>query len=306
MARGIVASGNHRVDATGMWHVAGSIDDSLLRQYLTYWDSIVHVRGNGISFDETGNSSYTTLRDEGILRLAQCDIEVEVRPEDEGAEQHINGIPLEYWVEIFYHQRYSVALALNEQPESDEYWSIGQIGMDSLIPWTVESTDAVQLEIVKGLPVPSAETPIEDILAFKERRAPELLRFRAALDELSEEVTRADCTKRAIVRAQEHLDLALFDLHRVLDETTMQKVVTTVRTILGFEESQPLKYGLVGLAGLTGGALALHLQLALLAGLGVSGAINIVARRTAKELTLPSEVRDFVYLYHVQSDLKGS
>lgn len=86
------------------------------------------------------------------------------------------------------------------------------------------------LALVSCLPVPRADTPLEEVLEFKHDRNDELVALRYSLEELYMEITSASDTERATQYKVELLTNAIYDLNRAHDETWMDKVLAS-RTV---------------------------------------------------------------------------
>ncbi|MEX5486294.1 DUF6236 family protein [Proteus mirabilis] len=77
----------------------------------------------------------------------------------------------------------------------------------------------VELELYDMLPVPSADTPLDDILTFKDKRKDELIAFRCYLDEINEAIISAKDVPRAKNMQLAKLELALKDIDKTIRES---------------------------------------------------------------------------------------
>lgn len=87
------------------------------------------------------------------------------------------------------------------------------------------------VEIVKALPMPAGDVPIETILDFRAKRRPELLRLRLAIDAVYDEVSRAEDKQSALRRKTDEIELACLDLIRVSKERWKLIQLSDLQTI---------------------------------------------------------------------------
>ena len=301
--RGVVTTGDCQLK-DGSWVISGVASGLTLRHMLTYWDEVVHAHGNGFGPNVTDGSDYAVAMDEGLLRTASIDAEIAPEAESVVDEPAINGIRLSQWPALTLAQRHLVAVALNERGRG--IWSIGASGWDALA--TVDYPRdrlAIELDLHSALPTPAADTPLDQILAFRSERRSELLRFRAAMDAFVDDIGSAEHTQTALIRAREEIESALIDLHLLLDESRIQRISSSCRRVLGFEEPALTKAILPAIGGITAGALTLNPVLGSLVGVGVNAALGLTARPQPEVFSLPGGVREFLYLHSVEGLAAG-
>lgn len=104
--------------------------------------------------------------------------------------------------------------------EAPGQWALGR-GVNSL---SFEDTDVVEgrgllFDLHSVIPIPGRAVPLADILEFKHRRRPELLRLRSALEKIYQEILNAPDKALAETGSILELDQAIADHIRVARET---------------------------------------------------------------------------------------
>ncbi|MCA9905585.1 MAG: hypothetical protein KC547_17140 [Anaerolineae bacterium] len=288
-----------------------------------------HLRKCALYFDlidlplatepEIKNADVDLLRQESILQETHGHFFVkdgETWKLSFGVFEH----PQEYWEIV---QLY----ALYRHREDDQNWTLGQINMSfaahnlNLSQFAFVDTGAgkvakltkgapavphdfvtigasIELELLKALPVPSSSVPMQSVLEFKRKRQAELLQFRHAWDGLILEATRSTELVRATEYSKDTIERALIDLHRVMDESRLKKILRDIKVdvdvlhvaaavVAGAEVAQ--RVGLDAFIGAIGGAAA-----------AISIKLNLTSRKPKE---IPSELKDYAYLYHVEKEL---
>lgn len=253
--RGIVISPPFELCQCGGVSFGGDPDPLELRKYLTYWDKIdypttnlIHVHSNEIDF----------------LANAQAVKRSQINFQSVGGEHGI--------AKMFVAAQES-AYQINEQAEPG-CWDIAQLSQSPF--YTSNNSRAmVDFELYGMLPVPSINTPFEDILEFKARRNDELLAFRGYLDEIYLAIVGAKDINRAKQAEVRKLQDAISAVDRVMSENGIKKTVTNLRNTLNTHFSEAILAG-VGSAGLSAFS-AIHMT-PLLA--GMAGAGLVIAHKT--------------------------
>lgn len=101
--------------------------------------------------------------------------------------------------------------------------------------WPNYGTWCFDLKIQECLPTPCLDVPLEDVIAFRNQRHDELLRFRGVIDEFESKLKFcADATeiKMEAVRFQERLELATHDIERLLKESHQNNRRTSLKTFV--------------------------------------------------------------------------
>lgn len=167
LLRGIVVSTPTSVAESGSFSTQGGFDDQLLRCWMLYWDKLdfPRLRNGFIVSDDLDEF----LGNAGILERTILWPESELKDGD-----------LLTWPYFKAHE-----IRNRKQPGR---WSLA-LGTGALeVP---ESTYAVgpglEVRLLKALPVPDRLVPLEDILAFKERRREELAQLWDAVDQICEQ-----------------------------------------------------------------------------------------------------------------------
>ncbi len=185
---------------------------------------------------------------------------------------------------------------LQKTASSNEVWVKGGAGV-SFIDARKSSriVDVVEMSLYELLPCPIETVPLAEILEFKDKRADELLAFRAHLDEVYECVTSSGDIPRANSAALTRLSQSLSDLSKVVEPSFSYKLVSGLRVHI-----DPVRLGTLAA---TGGVIApsLSLPVALGAAAGAAlGCIKFDYAKTSKDKRLPDNLKDFSYLLDIK------
>jgi hypothetical protein len=285
----IISNSNLSEDGTSLDY-SGGVSGAAIRQYLTYWDEIHHVDPNFMKSMDLEHPDAKLLVSEGILKKGIINF-----PKD-------------------YHSDFSAWIAAKEVAQLEYYTqmraqkndiilSMAQTGNILKFPTRVNANQEslVEFSLLNCLPSPT-KCRIEDLLEFKWKRKPELLAFRTRMDELVKSFGDLELSKDEILKTRDKITKAVFDINKLMDESKFQKVMNTMKTYMNLEENKA-----IGLAmGLIGGGIFQTIEgSAMLAGLGylTNVGINLAIKKTDKMEGLPSETRDFAYLYHLNKEL---
>jgi len=195
------------------------------------------------------------------------------------------------------------ALAKGLNARKEAFWSIGQTGHDFEMPpiqGVSKERQLYELNFQNIVPFPSPDTPIEEILTFKEKRRAELTALQLALSKLNSKIETSQGAPRVIQDCKDEITVALTALHRTLDESKIQKVSGVVKTLL---DVKPLNAAPV-IAGLVAHLANVDVSIGALAGYAISGAISLLCKKENKIDKLDGRVKDFAYLYYVDKQFK--
>lgn len=272
--RGVVVTSPFWVHDERVHLESSELDPVGLRRWLLYWDRLDWPVNNALRLDST-SEEISLLRDEEIL----------TRTEVITGSASVGGALVLSQVAAFLKR-------VGEEPRA---WSLAQGHPDLQLP-NAPAPEAkfVEFELVRALPVPAADVPIQDILEFKERRGEELLRFRHTMDRAYQEVLQSEDTERALRTAKEELEGALDALGRVFSESFASRVISSLKVEL--DVSGPIRSGLGGEA--VGFLAGVPLGLGILFGTAMS-AVNVSVARAPRLANLPEKVRDYAYLGYV-------
>ena len=275
--RGIVISPSFKSTGYGKLEFGEKFDPLELRKYLMYWDeidcpsnSIIGISSNDIDYlEEVNVVKKTHINLEGVRLL---DGRVFIAAQEEAYNRN------------------------NSQEPG--VWSMAQLSTNPFFTQQT-STVGVDFELHGMLPVPSASTPLEDILEFKEKRNAELLSFRAHLDDVYQKIINSADIPRAKNTEVFQLELAIKDLDKTLNESVIQRTVTNLRNTINLEFMS-----IAGLGFGTSAGIAAHLAMPpLLAGAAGAGLIT-----TIKVLSMSSSPKtnpSFNYLSSIRSNFNS-
>ena len=191
MERGVIASPGIITPLPQGFRMERNISSEELRYYVLYWDRVV-IPGN--------NLVYIGIPEEDDL--IACGAITRPRIVFEGSFQG----------DQVTHAMLSCQSIAAKELVGDKStdWVIHQIGHTAVFPSDFnEERNIIRVDLARTLPVPSADTPICEILEFKERRQSELKELHDALDEFYEQILVApdpELTKmKSVTRLQESI-----------------------------------------------------------------------------------------------------
>lgn len=174
----------------------GGLDPSELRFSLLYWDKLVYPSNNLISFG--GGDDEEFLISVGVLHKP-----IYTYLGGDGA--------------LIEFDTYMRAFSDLESREPG-VWSLSQ-GEKSLFvnnsAANLIDESGISLELIRAIPVPAADVPLNEILEFKEKRKDELMMFRAHIDQLILEIQNSPARTDAFNRIAQEVDAACADLLKV-------------------------------------------------------------------------------------------
>ena len=154
--------------------------------------------------------------------------------------------PVSLWRDLNYFAPRLAAAHLERVDES--IWSVAQTG--SVFEFAARGSrnaPIIEASLVGVLPVPSEEVPLDDILQFRAKRQPELLRFRMAVDNLRDKAFRAEDLHRGLVTSKNELALAIQDLHRALSAGKVSTIFSTLKLYMDLSDN--MSTTLIGAVG---------------------------------------------------------
>ncbi|CAK2814969.1 conserved hypothetical protein [Vibrio crassostreae] len=305
MERGVVLSPQFTRLPTGDVLFKSAVDDFELRKYLTYWDKIDVPKSSFIEFD---CNQFRLLEASGHLsRTTYGEKRYPIGAKISNSHQiYLGGV---FSAEIDDCTNLTINKVCGEQilkAHEDVYmlrsgkepgqWSKAQVSTD-FISFDAEDREAIEIEFYNMLPVPSAETPLEDILEFKVKRHDELVAFRGYLDDMYQQIIGAADIPRARNTQLNRLEQAIRDVDKTMKESKIKVFVDSLRSVLS------------GLDGIVGTGLAVGTTVTasaigttpLIAGL--SGAAVIAG---TKIMSQPKNVakNDLTYLKSLRSNFR--
>jgi hypothetical protein len=191
MDRGVIAAPGIITPIDQGFVMERSISEEELRYYVMYWNRVV-IPGNNLVY-------IGVPEEEGLIKAGAIS---RPRVSFQGSFQ---GDQITYAILSC---QSIVAAGLVTDKSMD--WVIHQIGDQTAFPSQYgQERNVLRVTLANALPVPSLETPINEILEFKEKRKDELNELHETLDELYEEVLRSPdpelATKRAVSRLKDSI-----------------------------------------------------------------------------------------------------
>jgi len=180
------------------FQIAGGISPEELNYLTLYWDRLVSPTNNIVH--------YTFFNHDELIK---CGLLERPRFKTQGIFQG-DALP------NFYASSHVSTIENLRKENSDVDWRMHHFDDQVLLPDEVsQKKEVIRFELDNLLPVPPKETPLHDILEFKERRKAELLALHGYLDELYEEVLNAGDFNLQRAKALSGLKEAIKDLNEL-------------------------------------------------------------------------------------------
>jgi hypothetical protein len=195
--KGLVISSPMSIDLVGLdSSLRGSLDAQELRSWLLYWDELVWPASNLI---RAGGGN-----DEEFLVNAK----ILTRPVSYVSSGTFEQIIINTHINCF----------LDLDKKEPGVWALAQ-GEKSLLlnhpSGQFVENEGITLELLRALPTPAEDVPLNEILEFKERRKDELLAFRAYTDKLVQEIQKSPEPTDEMKRVLKDVDAACAALLKV-------------------------------------------------------------------------------------------
>jgi hypothetical protein len=191
MDRGVIAAPGIIIPQNEGFMMERSISAEEIRYYVMYWDKVV-IPGN--------NLVYIGIPEEEQLLASGAISRPRVAFRGSFGGDQVTAAILSC----------QSIVAEKLIPETSTDWVVHQIGNELAFPSELSTErNVVRVALAGSLPVPVAETPIANILEFKERRRDELRELHDALDEMYLSILSTPdhdlATKRAVARLKESI-----------------------------------------------------------------------------------------------------
>lgn len=282
--RGIILGPDAEIDVRSneIYLRTSEPNPGLLRHALLYWDkidfpqnNIIHVGSGDIEFlKQAGAAQTTQIRMTGGGDMAALYVAAQF-----AAFHHLND-------------------------KSPNMWTLGQHARDfNGISSEITRAQLAEIEINGVLPTPPNDTPLAEILEFKDKRRDEFRTLRIAIDEIYDEVIKSAQLPRAESAAIHRLQSVIADIRACVDPTWLDRVKSSIK----FDFSLP--------SAITSGAGGLYVGQTVSAAFGVPGleyvgaaagaatsAIKFESKLGSVLKNLPEGSRNFAYLYHVEKE----
>lgn len=277
--KGIILSVPIETNGTEAFLKKTDLDDQDLRSTLLYWDRIAFPTSNIISIPGGQNVDY--LASCGILQRRVY------RFSGDGVQSLIAA-------------QYTALAELED--ESPGSWSLGA-GDNSLVindGATYPDKGSI-LKLYNALPVPREDTPLAEILNFKQKRRPELLALRSHIDTLSAEIASKNDSVDELNRTLGDLDTACSNLYKVTQEYQLPFYLSNMSASLNFEATKATGTAIGVWASTT--SLGLGVTAATLASTVAAVATTIELKADIKLRSLKRDASPYKYVYLAQRDL---
>lgn len=188
--RGIVISPDLNLDVdSGTLSMPGSkyADERQdMRFYSLFWDEIDAPIGSEVRIDfaEDLQPDIAFLEQEGMLSRTVCNQDFQIRNIDHFRENINDVIEASYETFVGTYHRHC--------RETSAIWALASgSGQILLKNSDMEPERALLIKLARVIPVPNKDVPLEELLSFKQKRAPELLALRHHIESTYQEVVKA-------------------------------------------------------------------------------------------------------------------
>lgn len=260
----------------------GTINPIALRQYVLYWDKIDWPDNNLIHIEP--GPDINLLQKENILKRSRINI--------------IGSFSSRNWGMAKLNSSMQTIALLENSKIPGEEWAIAQPYSKIILPTELcIEKKLLEVELYQSLPIPHADTPLEEILVFKIRRTAELKAFRHAMDKLYLDVVQAGDIPRARNHAIKDIENTLKDLNDLMRENKWNRLLSTIKA-----EIDITKLLLGAVAGFQIGSGINCPMSGTLSGVVLSAIkIDIKLLRTLR--IIPEKLQPFYYLHYVDEEL---
>lgn len=285
MKRGVVISPDFHFLPNGSAFFESAVDQSELRKYLLYWDKIEVPLTSMVLFE---CSDFDFLSDAGVLsRTPYSSTDVRLM---QIRDSYKMTLPKEAGVEILLgHEHVFSELSVQEPGQ----WSKAQM-TTSLMNKNEVRRESIEIELYNAIPIPNLDTPLNDVLEFKETRSDELIALRTHLDDLYQKIISSADIPRAKVTEYQRLETSIKDVYNVLNESKIKVTLTSMKSVVSGVD------GIIGVAA--GVASAPFIPFSpLIAGLASAG-ISVAGKMLMHSRN--SIPKEFTYLKSIEKELR--
>lgn len=278
LSRGLIISNPMEIDiAENYISAKGQLDPSELRFSLLYWDKFVFPRSN--LFSPVGNEDEEFLVSAGVLS----------RP----IYTYSGGHPA-----LIAFDTYMRAFSDLEKIEPG-IWSLLQ-GEKSLLVNNLAANliddFGISLELIRAIPVPAADVPLNEILEFKEKRKDELMIFRENIDQLVLEIQNSPARTDEFNRIAKEVDATCTTLLRLGHEWRFPVHLADFKATFNFNSVKFL--GAVGGAWKLGESYGLTAATSVAALAGVVSTIDVKSDISLRSIKAPRSPFRYAQLAH--------
>ena len=225
--KGLVISNPIEIRGTSLFAKSSNLVPQELRTALLYWDDLVWPSSRAIHF--ASNSDEEFLESSRVL----------ARPSYTFNGDAAQGMAM-------------TQLTAFQQLDDQEpgKWSLAQ-GQNSFLlhGGSLIKSSSVMIELVRAIPVPNKDVPLQEILEFKERRRDELMLLRVEIEGLFAEVEAAENTRETLLKNVQRIDAACSSLLRLGHEWQFPIRLTNLKSTYEFRPFATLAGVLAGYAG---------------------------------------------------------
>lgn len=276
--KGLVVSPPIQINGSTIFIKQSELDTQDLRASLLYWDRLAIPTTRALYID--GGSDEKYLESCGILSRN---------------EVNLNGNVSDILIS-------AQALTLQRlESESPGMWSLGG-GENSLLVMggMVTPDQGSLLQLFNALPVPKENTPLAEILEFKNKRQPELLALREYIEQLSQEISSSSDSVDALNKKLSLLDEACSNLIKTTREYQLPFYLSSLNASLNFDYKN---IAFAASAWASTDYLGLSLTSQTIATITATAASMIGLKSDIKFRSINRPASPFKYAYHIQKHL---
>ncbi|MGQ9371472.1 DUF6236 family protein [Azospirillum sp. ST 5-10] len=199
--RGLVISCPMVIDGRALSIRTTALDPQELRVSLLFWDRLAWPQSNVMSISGDGNAKF--LESANVLIRPKVHIRFEGDLAEAVGQAHI--------------QAYS-----NLEKATPGGWALAQ-GVNSILQSSLNFQEGrgMLVELLRAIPVPDKDVPLEEILEFKRNRRSELLALRDTIDGFYSRIVSSEDKDFELQRTIGKIDAACADLLKVAKESRL-------------------------------------------------------------------------------------
>lgn len=203
--RGIVVSPPMTISGNSIHGLSSDLDPVSLRMWLLFWDKLVWPTGGPIHFEESSDVAY--LMREGVVTRPAYNLPGNI---EQGLVQ-------------------SYIKAFDERERAEPgCWALAQGDKAiQILGQHLPNTRDILVRLHQAVPIPADDVPFAEILEFKERRLPELYRFRHEIEQLYTTIRNSEDKALALNLGVERIHEACTDLIKVNKEWSFGAVLSS-------------------------------------------------------------------------------
>lgn len=201
--------------------VQGNTNAREIRKSLLYWDKIAIPRNNNFSF---GSEDIQLLLDQKLAEEIQISLP---------------------WNHIEIHRDTFITQLLAYEKlkgDSKTSWTLGQYDREIFSSLNKKSIDAniIEINLVNALPCPPDDTPIIEILEFKEKHNHRIQLLQYQIEEYTDEIVNSFRPARMADKRMDEIKKILTDIQKTVDKSWLENLIPSFQLGISLSDSKEL------------------------------------------------------------------